>query len=112
MPKWSDLIHSKREADKPAVLLHLADCGVRDGMDGEQLNALRLEVAYAYESKQNKRINAAKGALLEFYRAQLEIRNGDHEMTPEQATISDVERLVEAVRQYDPQHQHPNYGRS
>ena len=100
---------ARRKADKPAVLLYLAGCGMRKGMDMQVLDALRLEVAYAHESKQQEHIHAAKTALLEYYRAQSEIHSGENVMTPERAMASDEARLYNAVQQYDPNHQHPNY---
>ncbi len=104
---------SAREEDKPQVLLYLAGCGMRDGLDQvaqETLDQLRLQVAYAYEAQNATQINAAKTALLEFYESLPVIKNGDNMLTAEQAMSGDANRLKSAVAEYDPNYKHPNYG--
>lgn len=108
-----DLMLHTREGDKPAVMLMLADCGARDGLSEEQqeqLNNLRLAIANACETLDRSAIRAAKADLLAFYEALPEIKNGENSMTAEQALNSDVLRLKGAVRKYDPNDRHPNYG--
>lgn len=109
-----ETVEKQRAADKPGVLLGLADCGVREGLNEAQqteLNRLRLDVMLAIEADSEPQLRAAKTAFLGFYQAMPEIKNGDNVMTATRALASDVTRLHEAVCAYDPKHQHPNYAR-
>ena len=101
-----------READKPDVMLYLADCGSRDGLDEtqqKQLTELRLGLAAAIEADDRTQMVVAQTALFQFYEALPEIKNGEFTMIPARAVTSDVERLTSAVRQYSPNHEHPRY---
>jgi hypothetical protein len=103
-----------REEEKASVLLYLAGCGIRDGLNEQQQAALdqfRLNIAYAYEANNDATIKDAKTALLNFYKDMYEIKNGENIMTVEQATASDAQRLEKAAKEYNPNHQHPNYRR-
>jgi len=96
------------------MLLALADCAIRPGIGKAkewELDALRLAVANALDSKNDQTIVDAKNELLSFYKSMSEVKTMTRTTTPEEALESDVERLEKAVKEYDPNYKHPNYWR-